>query len=346
VVDRAEGRSANALLLDHAVRNAILAERFKNAEARRILAVLENEVLPDLRARLAGRLENIASRGFDVGPRTTARLRFLFKDLRSFFDSLAERLGEETRPSLERFALGRAEQLAEEVSRLAGGFADVVVPTEAAVRAAVFSRPFDGMPMAERWARRARKFRESVESQVRTGLFQGESADRIVARVRAEFPTQARLTASVARSAVAQAQAQARQATFEANADLIAGVMWVATLDVDTCPECGLLDGQVLPLDSGARPPLHPGPCRCTTTAVLRSARELGFTRASMDGHVPEVVKWEEWITEQPPERQVTSLGKGVAELFQAGRLRARDLVSGAGDRLSLHELERLAAAS
>ena len=338
------GDSANVILLGRAIGHAVLTERFKNHEARRILRVLDEEVLPDLAARLAGRLENIATRGFDVGPQTTARLRFLYRDLGNFFDDLARRLRTETEDQLVDYATAQAAQLARDVRREVGTLASVVTPSTGAIRAAVLGRPFAGSTLRDRWGSRAASFRSKVEAQVRIGLVQGEVPAQIVRRVRALWPAERRKVASTVGSAVRHAQAQARQATYEENRGLLAGVMWVATLDVSTCPVCGGLDGKVLPVDSGPRPPLHPGPCRCATVPILKSAKDLGGTRASMDGQVPKAVKWAEWIGSQSADRQDEILGVGVAKLFRAGRIDVGDLVDGAGHAVTLERLAELSA--
>lgn len=337
MTSRAEETSANGNLLDRAIYHAILAERFKNHEVRRIVRILDREVLPDLRERLAARLQNIATRGFDTGPRTTARLRFLFRDLRALFAELVTRLNKETDAPILDFARAQAGALARDLKREVGNLASVATPSVGAIRQAVMSRPFDGVLLRERWERRGRAFREAVEGQVRIGLVQSETPDQIVARVRELWPAQRRHVASTVRAAVAHGQNQARQATYEENRHVLLGVMWIATLDVSTCPRCGDLDGQVFEVDEGPRPPIHYGPCRCTTGPVLRS--DFGGTRASMDGQVPESTTFREWIERQSAERQDLAFGRGRARLFRAGRIELEDMVDGAGNVIPLAEL-------
>ncbi len=339
-----EERSANDALLSRAILHAALLERFKNLQAMRVLRMLDREVLPDLSARLAARLENIATRGFDTSPTSTARLKFLYRDLRGFFDELASRLRSEIEPALGDFATTHAAQLARDLLREVGDLAPVVTPSSGTIRQAILRRPIHGVLLRDSIENRARSFRLLVEQQVQMGLEQGSSASEIVARVRDTFPSQRRRTALTVRSAVAHAQSQARQVTYEENADILRGVGWTATLDVSTCPACGELDGTVLPVDSGPRPPLHLGPCRCSTYPVLKSARELGGTRASMDGQVPRSVRWSEWVEEQSAARQDEIFGRTAAGLLRSGRVDVADLVDGAGRVLTLDRLEALAA--
>lgn len=340
MTSRSEEASANGRLLDRGIYHAVLAERFKNHEVRRIVRILDREVLPDLRERLAARLQNIAARGFDTGPASTARLRFLFRDLSQLFSDLVVRMNAETETPLLQFAKAQASSLARDMKREVGSLAPVTTPSVGLIRQAVLRRPFEGMLLKERWDRRGRSFREAVEGQVRIGLVQGESPDQIVSRVRDLWPAQRRHVASTVRAAVAHGQNQGRQATYEENRRILRGVLWVATLDVSTCPRCGALDGELFPIDEGPRPPLHYGPCRCTTVPVLRSASDLGGTRASMDGQVPESTTFEEWIGEQSPERQDLAFGRGRARLFRAGRIALEDMADAAGNVIPLAELE------
>lgn len=337
--------TVNERALNDAILLGVLAERFKVREARRILRLIRDEVAPDLVQRLAGRLENIRTRGFDTGPRTTARLRYLFRDVENLFDELARRIKIESRSRLVDYADANAARIVRDLRRDVVGAATIRAPTLSAIRSAVESRPFEGFTVADRVDARARGFQREVERQVRVGLAQGDTSTKIVQRVRAIFPAQARRTALTARASVAHAQNQSRQVFYERNADLVKGVLWVATLDTATCPRCALLDGQVFPLDSGPRPPLHEGPCRCSTAPVLEARRSAGGTRASIDGQVPDAITFRDWIEMQTAERQDEVFGPGRAALFRAGRIGVEDMVDGAGNELSLARIREMLAA-
>jgi SPP1 gp7 family putative phage head morphogenesis protein len=338
VTSKAEETSANGNLLDRAIYHAILAERFKNHEVRRIVRILDREVLPDLVERLASRLQNIATRGFDTGPTTTARLRHLFRDLRDVFLALVERMNVETEGPLLAYAAAQSGALARDLRRESGALVSVTTPSAGTLRQAVMRRPFDGFLLKERWEKRGRAFRESVEAQVRIGLVQSETPEQIIQRVREVWPAQRRHVGATVRAGVSHAQNQARQATYEENRRLIRGIMWVSTLDISTCPRCGSLDGQVFEVDDGPRPPEHFN-CRCTTAPVMRAADDLGGSRASMDGQVPESVTFSEWIERQSVERQDLVFGRGRARLFRSGKLELEQMVDAAGNVIPLADL-------
>lgn len=327
----------NDRLLDRALGYSVLTERWKNHEALRILRILDREVLPDLKARLAARLANIATRGFDTGPATTARLRFLYRDIRAIFDDLSERLRTETEDQLASFAETQAAQIARDLKREVGTRVSVVTPSAGAIRSAVFTRPLVGRTLRERWDRRADSMRGAVEEQVRIGLIQGETPEAIISRVRAVWPAERRRVAQTVRAAVAHAQTQARESVFEENASFVR-VRIVATLDLSTCVYCGELDGQVFDVGVGPRPPFHLGPCRCQPVPEVA----YGGTRASQDGQVSARTRWSSWVERQSPERQDKVFGRGIARLYRAGRVDVADLVDAAGRPLSLERVSEL----
>jgi SPP1 gp7 family putative phage head morphogenesis protein len=336
-------RTANERLLDLTISHALLVERWKAHEVRRIVRLLDREVLPDLAARIGARLASIATRGFDAGPSTTSRLEYLFADLREFAKQLRIRLAEETGATFFAFAKGEADALVRSI-RSAAPMVTVVTPSASTIRAVAFSRPLQGKVLREWWQDQERSLRDNVGRQIRIGLMQGESSEGIVRRVRAIWPAERHRIATMVRTAVNHISTQARQATFEENADLLQGIEWVTALDTRACPVCAANDGQVFPVDSGPRPPAHHG-CRCSVAPALKSAAALGLkgidgaTRASMDGQVPEAVKFPDWLERQSVERQNAVLGVGRARLYRAGKLDLEDMVDVAGGIIPLRTL-------
>lgn len=85
--------------------------------------------------------------------------------------------------------------------------------------------------------------------------------------------------------------------------DIVEGYEIVATLDYNTCHKCGERDGLLIPLSAPELlPPFHQG-CRCTYVKKLKSPESLGIPairmnrmRASVNGPVPQSLKWREWI--------------------------------------------------
>ena len=108
---------------------------------------------------------------------------------------------------------------------------------------------------------------------------------------------------------------------YRDNADIIAGIQWLATLDLRTCPECAKLDRLCWTLDGVplghnipfVSPPLHPA-CRCTLLPVTKMFTKIEngqvidlttfSTRASMNGQVSSKLTFIEWFHSLPQEQQ------------------------------------------
>lgn len=120
---------------------------------------------------------------------------------------------------------------------------------------------------------------------------------------------------------------------------------------------CMALDGQAWNLDGeklkGTKveftaAPLHMG-CRCVLSPIPKTFKEIGLNipepddtgqRASKDGPVPGDMTFQAFLSRQSPAFVENVLGKRRAELFLAGKLTVRDLVSGTGRELTLDELK------
>jgi len=115
---------------------------------------------------------------------------------------------------------------------------------------------------------------------------------------------------------------------YEENADIVRAEQYVATLDTDTCAECGNLDGQVFEIVGGKstapRPTRHPH-CRCFLTPVLKDWKQIGLSadvppevKRVLNGRRAERTTWNDWVTANP-KRLEESLGPARAKLYKQG---------------------------
>lgn len=356
--------TTNGKLQSRAIKHAIYLERYKATVENEIVGYLNEEVFPDVLAKLQARLERIASRGIDSGFHTTKRYLQMIADLGSTLqdggDELRKRLTELMRELAKIEARWQEAVLTQTVPSEAQVY---VLPEEAVnlrIVQQVVSQPIQGKVMAEWWDELANDTQKRLTTQIGLGLSQGETADQIVRRVRG---TQAagyrdgalqatrQQAAAIVRTVSGHVTTQAREATYEEMEDVLEGVQWVATLDTKTCPVCGPLDGKVFPVKEGPRPPAHWN-CRCTTAPVTKSLEAIlgkkkakesvsESTRASMDGQVPESVTYSDWIEDQDAATQDEVFGPGRARLLRAGKISPKDLVTRTGKLRTLEDLDR-----
>jgi SPP1 gp7 family putative phage head morphogenesis protein len=222
----------------------------------------------------------------------------------------------------------------------------------------------DGAPSKAWWDKQAEDTAFKFAAQVRQGVINGETNERIVGRIvgRAGEPgildAAKRNARALVHSSVMSAANDARLATYRKNSRLIAGVRWLATLDGHVCPRCAALDGQAWDLDGNKlkgtkvefqAPPIHWND-RCVLSPIPKSFRDLGIDipeptdegmRASAEGPVHGATTFQDFLKRQSPSFIERVLGKERARLFMEGKITVRDLVSGTGRELTLEELRR-----
>lgn len=194
-----------------------------------------------------------------------------------------------------------------------------------------------------------------ARDQIRLGFVQGETTPQIVQRIRGTralnfkdgiFQASRNQAESFVRTSIASVANYGRQQIYNENADIIKAIRFSATLDNSVCPICGNLDGKTFPIDSGPRPPIHRG-CRCTTTPVTKSFREMGIDldeappgeRASMNGAMPDTETFSSWIKKQSAEIQDDILGKTKGALLRRGDLEVGDFVNNKSHIFTIDEL-------
>jgi len=193
-----------------------------------------------------------------------------------------------------------------------------------------------------------------VNKVMRDGVRDGVGLNRMVSQARAAIGTSDTMGVDVARVVRTMVQTTANDAAgmlHRENSDIVRAEQYHATLDSDTCPVCGPLDGKVFPLDkSGAstvpRPPRHPS-CRCFVSPVLMDWKQMGLpkdkiparVRKLLDGKPAQRQTWRNWVDAKPG-RLEKILGPSRARLVRSGEAKLSDL-STTTDVLNLDELRQ-----
>lgn len=332
--------SVNETLFDAGVRHAVALERFKGGEAKR-LAGAYKELEADLLARLAKHDPTSVK-----GRYMRARLELLLRETREVIRAFTGQMELDFNATMRDLA---GTEAALHASFLQGAVLvgiDWAVPAVSQVRAAVFAEPMQGRFLKEWFQTLAVVTQDRVKAAIRLGVLEGQTVRDIGLRIRNATGQSRRGAEMVVRTAVNHVSQVARQQVYQENADIVKGVRWVATLDGRTSAVCRARDGEVYPLDSGPRPPAHPG-CRSSTSPVLKSWRELGIDlddapegmRASMDGQVPASTTYPEWLKRQPAAVQDDILGVQKGALFRRGGLTLDRFVAADGSELNLDGL-------
>jgi hypothetical protein len=352
--------------------NDIIADAFTlhgldllRVEAGQRRAVIE--LLRELEGDLVAQLARIDPAG---GVRPTTRAARLEKLLAQVRDTIKAAY----RSSSQRL-LGELAELAEIEDAFAAKVLNdatglqlaTAVLTRAQAVALTGSVLVQGAPVAEWWSRQAGDTLQRFTDAMRLGIAQGDTTAQLIQRVRGGvrqgetvvglMQISRRHAESLVRSATQAVAEAAKQATYEANADLIKAVVWTSTLDLRTTVQCQVRDGRryepVTHKPIGHAIPWGAGPgnlhfgCRSSSRPETKSWRELGFdiedlppgTRASMNGQVAADLSFEDWLARRSQAEQDDALGAGRAELWRSGRISFRDLLDANGRELTLAEL-------
>jgi hypothetical protein len=125
----------------------------------------------------------------------------------------------------------------------------------------------------------------------------------------------------IARTEMLDAHRGGAWAQDQANADVLTGWQWVATLDVRTCPSCLAQHGRQHPVDV-------PGPIdhqqgRCARIPLTKTWRELGFDLDDPPSAVPDA---QAWFNDLSAEKQLQVMGPTRLRLLDDGQISWADL--------------------
>lgn len=265
--------TANEEMLDATIRHQIIMLRFSKRQAERavkLLSASDTEVISLIQNTLD-----------DEGPK---RLNSLLKNIRQLRAEMAMGIGAQLVEDMPDFAELEATWQISTLQATVPVQMSFATVAPSLLKAIVSTSPINGIPLDGWLEDLASKDVRRIEQQIRLGMVEGETVQQMVRRIRgtkaANFEdgvmaVTRRNAETIVRTAVNHVSNEARQETWKANADILAGVRWVATLDGRTSPVCQSRDGEVYPIDEGPRPPAHPG-CRSTMVPVLRGEAIVG----------------------------------------------------------------------
>ncbi len=289
-VSSGKGSNAGDKVAEQVVLQALNLERLKADEVKRVLSILE-----DLSKDLAEKIAEADPTG--VGPSTyrQRRMAALFDQVNRTIKDTYRQLNKTTGNIVKGVVSAEAKAAALAINRGAyGGVMLAGLPTVAQLQAISSEVLIMGSPSKEWWGQQAGDLENRFKTQIRQGMVLGEGVDELTARIRGtkanDFKDgimnlpKSRAEALV-RSSVQSASNAARLNTFQANADLLNGYQWLATLDGRTSDTCKARSGLRWDVDfepvgndkTWSAPPAHWN-CRSTVIPWLKSFADLSKT--------------------------------------------------------------------
>jgi len=190
------------------------------------------------------------------------------------------------------------------------------------------------------------RYSSTVKNLINTGIVSGKDRGQIAREVGSTIGRRAKgeVTALV-RTTVFHVSGESRNATYQANRDIIDYELWDSVLDGNTTITCADLDGSRFPVGSGPQTPIHWN-CRSSRVAVLKKEYQvLGLEGkrpakgAEGGSRVDSRTTYAGWLKRQPAAFQNKVLGVQRAKLLRSGGLELSDLTSDNGAVINLREL-------
>lgn len=323
-------------LLERLVRHQVMIQRFGGSQIKAAMPVLR-QLAKDLRSRIAA----AEATEFAMG-----RMVALERDIQLLVATATD--GIQQALDLEEFAV----QEAQFTQKLLGASVSVDLAEGLdldAVRAITTRRQMrlvsgdtiKRLTIPAMWDEFSEGAGREAMRVVQAGVLEGRTQQDMAREVGRIVTTRNRRQAeTVIRTAVNGIGDAARDNVFQANADIIEGERFLATLDSRTTLTCAGNDQQVFPLGRGPRPPLHYG-CRSLRVPVVREEYRLApiGERASMDGPVSNQTTFGGFLRNQSAEFQDDYLGPQRAKLFRSGKLKIEQFTDDLGRPLTLDEL-------
>ena len=363
-------KTVNDLLVDESIRHQIQLLKYSNHTVRKMIAVL-NRADASLRTALLSAVESANSSTDKI-----QRLESLLGSVRAMNSQAYSQLGTDIGQALKDFTLYEAAYTTNVLTQFTPVAVSIASISAESVYAAAMARPFQGVllknVLVDLEANRARRIRQKVAQ----GFVENKTTDQIVRDIFGTKKNQyadgllevsRREARAVVRTAMGHLAGFVQDSVAEANADLMAAVQWLSTLDLRTSSICRIRDNKLY--DTVSHKPIKhnlpwlggPGrahwACRSAQVYVMKSAEQLGLpsntdvvlrngTRATMDGQVAKETTYADWIKEQSFARQSEVLGPTRAKLLRDGKLPLERMYSLNGQFLDLSQLQASDAAA
>lgn len=270
--------TVNQELQDRAIRHALALNQYSRGLSDKIVRLL-NSADQDILEKLAARLALIEERGYDRGPKTTARLKKLLEEIGAINAAIYGQVEQTLVEELVEFGAGEAAFQKGAIDTALAISLETKLPSPTRLRAIVTSAPMDGRLLSPWVADMSAGRVARIEQAIQRGLVEGENTDKIVARIRGTraaryedgvLQISRRSAQSMVRTAVSHVSNVTAQETWKANEHVVKAWQFLATLDGRTTITCAGLSGQSFPVGEGPIPPRHVR-CRSISVAVTKS---------------------------------------------------------------------------
>jgi SPP1 gp7 family putative phage head morphogenesis protein len=334
--------SSNQYLVDRITREQLLLQRYSNSVIRELLPILTN-----LRNSLEVRMMQTPTE-FQA-----MRLAGLQADLSRIITEITGQLEIQLSDSLTELAQYQAEFAAKALQTAVS--VETVLPSVDQIAAVVTrsqmklvsGNQIKNLTLNQLITEFAGSMDRQIKTAIQAGVIEGRTVQELAREVGGLVNTRSRRQAeTLVRTAVNHVGSVARQRTYEANADVIAGERYVSVMDSRVTQTCAGFADQLFPIGQGPMPPQHYG-CRSVRVPEVKPEFRIpGIEgeRATVKGPVNARKTFDGWLRDQPSDFQKEYFfkfpeGEERYKLFRDG-VKLKQFTDAQGVALSIDELK------
>jgi len=258
-----------------AIKDQIYFEQYSNGISKSVQNLLETA-----QAEIAGAIAKNDPTAPTMTKWKAARLEKLNEDISDILDVTYNEAEKITNKALLSVGLVQADNVVNKFNSAIGVDIFTVTLTRDNVQSIVENSMIQGKVIGDWWATAKEASKAKISASlaagtqaIQIGMVQGESIGQLVRRITGTKTTPGIMNVSkreanaLVRTSVMQVAGNTRAEVFKANADVLAGITFVATLDSRTTPICRAIDGASYDMDMKpiggkaipfpGNPPLH-----------------------------------------------------------------------------------------
>lgn len=186
----------------------------------------------------------------------------------------------------------------------------------------------DGSPLADLFGGMATEVADQARDALLQGIALGKGPAWMARQIGPALDMPRHRAVTIMRTETQRVYREAARETYEANADVLLGWVWTASLTRRTCVACIGMHGTLHPVTETLDG--HPR-CRCAMVPRTPSWADLGFP--DMADNRPPLESGKDWLTAQPATTQRAIMGNAKWSAWKRGEIGLDDMVARTHDR-------------
>lgn len=181
----------------------------------------------------------------------------------------------------------------------------------------------DGSPLADLFASLGPDMAAQARDALMQGIVLGKGPAWMARQMAPALDMPRHRAVTIMRTETQRVYREAARETYEANANVLQGWVWTATLTRRTCAACIAMHGTLHPVTETLDG--HPR-CRCAMVPRTPSWADLGVE--GVEDTRPPLESGKDWLTAQPASTQRAIMGRAKWAEWKAGRIDLDDMVA------------------